>query len=291
MTDPIQPLIPLPFVFNSSQRVTRDISQTLTQFLNNLIYNSTTPLSFETYPEDIYTIPLIREHHDSYLYYIDTHSLVANSEELPFSIPFTSSTNRSDTFRKNICPNNIYISIANVFTTFLKHLQDKNNLLPIHVFNPSSIQDLLQKESLFDLPNIEQFRTIENNPHYWLTTDILQIHHFQYQLFQNLTLTTKTKEQIQIYSLFLRKIFRHNCQLIWHSKYQDACINFPQQFTQNELLPFLDTIDNQHPQFYNLLDFPSSHFKYLAYDSNSLDKSLNLPPPIPPYIQQHFLPP
>ena len=47
MTDPIQPLIPLPFVFNTSQRVTRDISQTLTQFLNNLIYNSTTPLSFE----------------------------------------------------------------------------------------------------------------------------------------------------------------------------------------------------------------------------------------------------
>ena len=91
MTDPIQPLIPLPFVFNSSQRVTRDISQTLTQFLNNLIYNSTTPLSFETYPEDIYTIPLIREHHDSYLFYIDTLSLVANSEELPFSIPFTSS--------------------------------------------------------------------------------------------------------------------------------------------------------------------------------------------------------
>ena len=164
MTDPIQPLIPLPFVFNTSQRVTRDISQTLTQFLNNIIYNSTTPLSFETYPEDIYTIPLIREHHDSYLYYIETHSLVANSEEPLFSIPFTSFTNRSDTFRKNIYPNNIYISIANVFTTFLNHLQEKNNLLPKHVFNPSSIQDLLQKESLFDLPDIEHFRTIENNP-------------------------------------------------------------------------------------------------------------------------------
>ena len=122
MTDPIQPLIPLPFVFNTSHRVTRDISQTLTQFLNNLIYNSTTPLSFETYSEDNYTTPLIRDHHDSYLYYIDTHSLVLNSEEPPFSIPFTSLTTRSDTFRKNIYPNNIYIPIANVFTTFLNHL-------------------------------------------------------------------------------------------------------------------------------------------------------------------------
>ena len=235
MTNPIQPLIPLPFVFNTYQRVTRDISQTLTQFLTNLIYNSTTPLSFETYPEDIYTTPPFREHHDFYLYYIDTHSLVANSEEPPFSIPFTSLTTRSDTFRKNIYPNNIYISVANVFTTFLNHLQEKNNLLPKHVFNPSFIQDLLQKESLFDLPSIEQFRTIEHNPHHWLTTDILQIHQFQYQFFQNLTLNTKTKEQIQIYSLFLRKFFRHNYQLVWLSKFQDACINFPQQFTQNEL--------------------------------------------------------
>ena len=59
-----------------------------------------------------------------YLYYIDTHSL-QNSEEPPFSIPFTSLTTRSDTFRKNIYPNNIYIPIANVFTTSLNHLQEK----------------------------------------------------------------------------------------------------------------------------------------------------------------------
>ena len=44
-------------------------------------------------------------------------------------------------------------------------------------------------------------------------TDILQIHHFQYQLFQNLTLITQSKEQVQIYSLS-SKIFRHNYQLI-----------------------------------------------------------------------------
>ena len=291
MTDPIEPLIPLPFVFNTTQRITRDVSQTLTQFLNNLIYNSTTPLSFETYPEDIYTAPLIREHHDSYLYFIETHSLVLNSEEPPFSILFTSLKNRSDTFRKNIYPNNIYIPIAKVFTTFLNHLQENNNLLTKHVFNPSSIQDLLQKESLFNLSNIEQFRTIENNPHHWLTTDILQIHHFQYQFFQNLTLNTKTKEQIQIYSLFLRKFFRQNYQLVWHSKFQDACINFPQQFSSDELLPFIINSDSQHKQYYNLLDFPSSHFQYLAYDPNSLNKSLNLPSPIRPYTQQSYLPP
>ena len=67
MSDPPSPLIPLPFVCeNTSQRITRDISHTLSKFLDNLIYNIIAPLSFETYPENIYTTPLIREHHDSY---------------------------------------------------------------------------------------------------------------------------------------------------------------------------------------------------------------------------------
>ena len=184
MSDPPSPLVLLAFVCNNtSQRITRELSHTLSNFLNNLIYNSTAPLSFETYPEGIYTIPLVREHHESYLYYFDTHSLVATPDEPPFSIRFTSPINHSDTFRKNIHPNNIYIPIANVFTTSLNNLQEKNNLLPKHVFNLSSIQKLRLNESLFDLPNNEQFRDIDNNSHYWLTTGILQIHHFQYHFF------------------------------------------------------------------------------------------------------------
>ena len=69
----------------------RDTTQGLTKLLKNHIYNSTVPLFFETNPEDIYTTPLICEHHDSYLYYTDTHSLVATLDEPPsFSIRFTS---------------------------------------------------------------------------------------------------------------------------------------------------------------------------------------------------------
>ena len=40
-----------------------------------------------------------------------------------------------------------------------------------------------KKNPFFEIPCIEQFRTIENNTHHWLATDILQIHHFQYQFF------------------------------------------------------------------------------------------------------------
>ena len=89
----------------------------------------------------------------------------------------------------------------------------------------------------------------------------------------------------------LRKFFRHNYQLVWHSKFQSACINLPQHFNNDELLPFIDNSDNHHPQYYNLLDFPPSHFAYITYDSTSIDKSLNIPPPIRPYAKQHHLPP
>ena len=64
-----------------------------------------------------------------------------------------------------------------------------------------AIEALLPEEALNDLPNIEQLRPIEFNPHNWLTTDILQIHTYQNQFFQNSTLNKQTKEQIRIHFL------------------------------------------------------------------------------------------
>ena len=117
-------------------------------------------------------------------------------DEPSFFIPFTSPLNSKKTFRKNIYPSNVHIPVAHVFTTFLKDLSKEKNILRQHGFALSAKQALFQKESLFDLPSFEQLRTIENNPHHWLTTDILQIHHIQNQFYQNLTLSTQTKEQI-----------------------------------------------------------------------------------------------
>ena len=56
MDDP-PPLFPLPFSIDES--LSRDTTQGLPKLPNNLLYNSTVPLSFETYPEYIYTIPHI----------------------------------------------------------------------------------------------------------------------------------------------------------------------------------------------------------------------------------------
>ena len=98
-------------------------------------------------------------------------------------------------------------------------------------------------------------------------------------IFQNLTLNAQTKEQNRTYTLFLRYVFTHNYQLIWDPKFQDACVNFPSQFSNDELLHCLATSDNCHPVFYILRDFPVFHFNYLTYDNLSTDKSLELPSP------------
>ena len=72
---------------------------------------------------------------------------------------------------------------------------------------PPSIQALQSKDSYFDVPNSEQLRSIENNPHHWRETDLLQLKQFQHQFSQNITLNEQTIPQIRIYSLFLRFFF------------------------------------------------------------------------------------
>ena len=56
----------------------------------------------------------------------------------------------------------------------------------------------------------------------------------------------QTIPQIQVISLFLRKYFRFNYQLLWSSQDQPAFTAFPTYFTPNECLPFIITEQNEH---------------------------------------------
>ena len=57
-------------------------------------------------------------------------------------------------------------------------------------------------QSYFAVSNLEQLRTVENNPQHWLETELFQLKQFQYQLFHNRTLDDQTIPQARIYSLF-----------------------------------------------------------------------------------------
>ena len=57
-------MLPPPFSLSTGQRQKRSLFQDVTPFLNNILVQFTDPLSFETEPHNIQTIPLIREHCD-----------------------------------------------------------------------------------------------------------------------------------------------------------------------------------------------------------------------------------
>ena len=60
----------------------------------------------------------------------------------------------------------------------------------------------------------------------------------------------QTIPQIQVISLFLRKHFRFNYQLLWSPQDQPAFTAFPNYFTLNECLPFIINEQNEHPYFF-----------------------------------------
>ena len=75
-------LIPTAFIFRvTTERQKRAISCT-----ENLIFNSTNSLPCETDCEDIYQIPLIREHHDSCLNYFHHKTCEPSFADTPFTV-------------------------------------------------------------------------------------------------------------------------------------------------------------------------------------------------------------
>ena len=62
-------MLPTPFQCSTPQtRKIRSIIHDINPFLQNLIFQYTNPLPFETETHSIQTVPLLREHLDSYIY-------------------------------------------------------------------------------------------------------------------------------------------------------------------------------------------------------------------------------
>ena len=149
------------------------------------------------------------------------------------------------TFYRTIHPQNLTLSIQDVFTTYIDKLIEHNENLDRPQYRPFLLESL-KKASYFDVPDIDTKIIRHYNPHYWLQQDLLQVTNFQYRFFQNIILDDDTIPQIKIFSQFLLKFFRFNYQLLWEQKDQNAYVNFPQVFTDTELLPFIIRNDFKH---------------------------------------------
>ena len=136
--------VPSPFTLNATtQRQQRALIVDTIRFTENLIYNSANSLPFETKLNNIYSIPLIRGHHDAYLFFINSKTCEASYSETSFNINFLPVPNvNTKTFSKTINPRDIFTPIQDVFCQFLDKLQEANKFLekklffyPLHLMN------------------------------------------------------------------------------------------------------------------------------------------------------------
>ena len=262
-------MLPTPFTLNTEKRQNRSLIQDVTPFLKNIIFQYTNPLPFETEPHIVHTIPLTREHCDSYLYYIRYKTLEITSSQTPFQVIFNPVKGiNSGTFYRTIHPQNITLSIQDVFRTYMQKLIEFNENQNSPLYCPSHLQEQKHRSEYFEVPDLDTKVQRHDNPHYWLQRDFLQIKNFQYRFFNNIILTDDTIPQVKNFTQFLLKFLRFNYQLLWEQKDQQAYINFPQILTPIELLPYIIKNENKHLQYRDLTSFNFTHFVQIHLDHN-----------------------
>ena len=112
-------------------------------FLNNIVYNYTKLLSFENEPYSLETIPLIREHLDTYLFYIRHRYTTISTEYPAFQITFPQQeTSSTQTYRRTINPINLQVHIKDVFHAFLNQVKEFILSLENPKYSPNALQEL-----------------------------------------------------------------------------------------------------------------------------------------------------
>ena len=145
-------------------------------------------------------------------------------------------------------------------------MNDHNLALETPKFSPIALDELERYIKNFEVEIIERLVNPEDNPHHWLQTDILRIQIFLYHYFKDLTLNDQTIPQIKIISLFLRKYFRFNYQLLWSQQDQPAFTAFPNHFTADECIPFNINEQNEHPYFHKPQLITKQTLDYIRFD-------------------------
>ena len=236
-------------------------------FQQNLVYNSTKPLSFENEPYSLETIPLIREHLDTYLFYIRHRSTTVSTEYPSFQITFPQQeTSSTQTYRRTINPINLQVRIKDVFHVFLNQVKEFNLALENPIFSPNALQELERYKHNFEVEDIERIVITQDNPHHWLQTDIIRIQSFLYHYFKDITLKEQSIPQIKLSSLFLRKFFRFNYQIIWSEQDQAAFTVFTTHFTADECLPFIINKKNEYPYFFKPKKITKQTIDIISFD-------------------------
>ena len=137
-------------------------------FLHNIVYNYTKPLSFENEPYSLETIPPIREHLYTYLFYIRHRSTTVSTEYPYFQITFAQQeTSATQTYRRTLNPINLQIHIKDVFFAFLNQVKEFNLALENPKYSPNALQELEHYIHNFEVEDIKRIVITQDNPHHW----------------------------------------------------------------------------------------------------------------------------
>ena len=167
-------MLPTPFRCSTAPfRNVRTITQDINPFLHNLIFQYTNPLPFETEPHSIHTIPLLREHLDSYLYYIRYRTYETTPSHGQFQVIFNSVENViTGTHYRTKYPQKIQLTIQDVFNNYMNKLIEFNENLDRPLYRPSLLENLQRKHQFFEVPDIDSKIIRQNFSRYWLQQDI-----------------------------------------------------------------------------------------------------------------------
>ena len=149
-------MLPTPFTLTIEKRQNRSLIQDVTPFLNNIIFQYTNPLPFKIEPHTVHAIPLVREHCDSYLHYIRYKTLEITPSQTPFQVIFNQVKGISPgTFYRTIHPQNITLSIQDVFRTYMQKLIEHNKNQDTPLYRPSHLQELRHRSEYFEVPDLD----------------------------------------------------------------------------------------------------------------------------------------
>ena len=151
---------------STDQRQKRSLTQDVKLFLNNTMFQYTNPLSFETEPHIIHTIPLAREHCDFSLYYFRCKTLETLRSQNPFETIFNPVQGiNTGTYYRTSLPQNIASSIQDVFITYMDKLKQHNENIDTPEYLPSHLESPKEKHDFFEVPDLETKISRHNNPH------------------------------------------------------------------------------------------------------------------------------
>ena len=159
-------MLPTLFQCSTSQtRNIRSITHYINPFLQTLIFQYTNPLTFETEHHSIHTIPLLREHLDSYFYYIRHKTYELTPSQTQFQVIFNPVENvNTGIYYRTKYPQNIQITIQDVFNNYMNKLIEFNENLDTPLYRPSLLENLQQKHHSFEVLDIDSKITRQNKP-------------------------------------------------------------------------------------------------------------------------------